>query len=124
MLFDGTSYVEDVRTDGSAAAGLLFWRYARPAVVGALISGTMADELHFANCQDGRADRITTVDTGDDGDDGVAFVNYASGPAATGGLATGPATRPRNVTKHPRNPKHHYPGPRQRPTRTTVRHEL
>jgi hypothetical protein len=44
----------------------------------------MADGLHFANCQDGRADRITTQDTGDDG---VAFVNYDKGPPNTGGLA-------------------------------------
>jgi hypothetical protein len=88
LLFDTTTdtYVEDVRIHGSAAAGLLFWRCVRPTVVGALITATMADGLHFANCQDGRADRITTIDTGDDG---VAFLNYASGPAHTGGLATG-----------------------------------
>jgi hypothetical protein len=78
-------YLEDVRINGSAAAGLLFYRCVRPTVVGALITNTRADGLHFANCQDGRADRITTVDTGDDG---VAFVNYASGPAHTGGLGT------------------------------------
>jgi hypothetical protein len=87
VTFDTSSdpYLENVRIDGSAAAGLLFWRCVRPTVSGATIANTMADGLHFANCRDGRADHITTVDTGDDG---VAFVNYASGPANTGGLAT------------------------------------
>lgn len=87
ITFDGTTdtYVEDIRIDGSAAAGLVFWRCVRPVVVGALVTRTMADGVHFANCQDGRADHITTVDTGDDG---VAFLNYASGPDHTGGLAT------------------------------------
>jgi hypothetical protein len=54
-------------------------------VVGAVISNTMADGLHFANCQDGRADHVTTTNTGDDG---VSFVNYVTGPDNTGGLAT------------------------------------
>ncbi|MEU7869875.1 right-handed parallel beta-helix repeat-containing protein [Dactylosporangium sp. NPDC049140] len=87
ILFRSTtdSYLEDVRIDGSAAAGLLFWRCVRPMVVDAVISNTMADGLHFANCQDGRADHITTIDTGDDG---VSFVNYDSGPDNTGGLVT------------------------------------
>ncbi|SBT39789.1 Pectate lyase superfamily protein [Micromonospora auratinigra] len=87
LSFDTTSdtYLADVRIDGSAAAGVLFWQCVRPTVVDAVITGTMADGLNFSNCQDGRADRITTVDTGDDG---VAFGNYASGPAYTGGLGT------------------------------------
>lgn len=79
------TYIENVRIDGSAAAGLLFWQCVRPMVVDAVITNTMADGLHFANCQDGRADHITTADTGDDG---VAFVNYAQHPNNTGGLAT------------------------------------
>lgn len=79
------TYLEDVSISGSAAAGLFFQYCVRPTVVGANIANTMADGLHFKNCQDPRADQITTTDTGDDA---VAFVNYASGPANTGGLAT------------------------------------
>jgi hypothetical protein len=45
----------------------------------------MADGLHFANCQDARASNVLTENTGDDG---VAFLNYASGPDMSGGLAT------------------------------------
>jgi hypothetical protein len=85
ILYTQDTYVEDVRIDGSAAAGLLFWQCVRPTVVGALITNTMADGLNFTNCQDGRADRVTTVDTGDDG---VAFGNIVTGPEYTGGLAT------------------------------------
>jgi hypothetical protein len=87
LTFDQSSdtHLGNVRIDGSAAAGLLFWRCIRPTVVGAIITNTMADGLHFANCQDGCAANVTTVDTGDDG---VSFVNYASGPAHTGGLAS------------------------------------
>ncbi|WP_432827262.1 right-handed parallel beta-helix repeat-containing protein [Dactylosporangium sp. CA-092794] len=79
------TYVENAAIDGSAAAGLFFQHCVRPTVVRTRIANTMADGLHFKNCQDPRADQITTTDTGDDG---VAFVNYASGPANTGGLAT------------------------------------
>jgi hypothetical protein len=82
--------VRDADIDGSAAAGLLFWRCIRPTVEGALIRNTRADGLHFANCLDGKADRITTENTGDDG---LAFVNYADGPAHTGGLATNVTVR-------------------------------
>jgi len=85
ILYTQDTYLENVRIDGSAAAGLLFWQCVRPTVVGALITNTMADGLNFTNCQDGRADHITTVDTGDDG---VAFGNIVTGPAYTGGLAT------------------------------------
>lgn len=51
-----------------------------------LIEHTKADGLHFANCLDAQADRITVKDSGDDG---LAFVHYADGPEHTGGIATG-----------------------------------
>jgi hypothetical protein len=87
VKFDGAvdAWVLNVNIDGSAAAGLLFWRCVRPTVQGAYIRDTMADGLNFSNCQDGRADNVTTDNTGDDG---LAFDNYASGPANTGGVAT------------------------------------
>lgn len=87
LLFDKCTdvYLEDVRVDGSAAAGLLFFECVRPTVVGALVTRTMADGCTFTNCRQARADRITTVDTGDDG---VAFGNVATGPNETGALAT------------------------------------
>ncbi len=94
VSFDTTvgTYLAHTRIDGSAAAGLLFWQCVRPTVFDVTITGTMADGLHFANCQDGRADRVSTADTGDDG---VAFINYATNldqtqayPNYTGGLAT------------------------------------
>jgi hypothetical protein len=94
VMFDASvdTYLERTRIDGSAAAGLLFWQCVRPMAVDAVIRNTMADGLHFANCQDGRADHVTTSDTGDDG---VAFINYATNldqtrtyPNYTGGLAT------------------------------------
>ena len=87
LLFLTTTdtYLEHTRIIGSAAAGLLFWQCTRPMVFDAFITDTMADGLHFANCHDGWADHVTTVDTGDDG---VAFINYAAQPDATGGLAT------------------------------------
>ena len=86
-LFLSTSdtRVERVDINGSAGAGLLFWRCDSPKVFGAKICNTMADGLHFENCRDGRADSIKTYNTGDDG---LAFVNYARGPANTGGHAT------------------------------------
>jgi hypothetical protein len=87
LLFENSvdTHVEHLRIEGSAAAGLLFYRCVRPTVVGAVITDTMADGLHFANCRGVRADRITTVDTGDDG---VAFYNSADGPDETGAFAT------------------------------------
>jgi hypothetical protein len=96
VLFDKTTdtFLEHTRIDGSAAAGLLFWQCIRPTVFDAVITDTMADGLHFANCQDGRADHIVTDNTGDDG---VAFINYVTVPRSdppveapnhTGGLAT------------------------------------
>jgi hypothetical protein len=88
LLFVETSdvAVRQAEIDGSAAAGLLFSKCVRPSVNGARIRNTMADGLHFANCQDPRADDVLVENTGDDG---LAFLNYASGPAYTGGLATG-----------------------------------
>lgn len=77
--------VENVSIDGSVAAGLLFGECTRPSVTGATITRTMADGLHFANCQDAHADRIYTDDTGDDG---LAFLNYRAGPDYSGGKAT------------------------------------
>ncbi|MBT8224880.1 MAG: hypothetical protein HKP61_08355 [Dactylosporangium sp.] len=87
VTFDKTTdtYLEHVHVDGSAAAGVVFYQCVRPMVVDATIVNAMADGLNFANCLDGRADHITTVDTGDDG---VAFGNVATGPDNTGGLAT------------------------------------
>lgn len=86
-LFQNTTgtYVEDADVDGSAGAGLLFWRCNSPRVNRARVRNTMADGLHFANCQDGRVSALVTYNTGDDG---LAFVNYASGPENTGGYAT------------------------------------
>jgi hypothetical protein len=77
--------VQNVSVDGSAAGGLLFGGCVRPSVWGATITNTMADGLHFANCQDARADDVLTEDTGDDG---LAFLNYGAGPDRYGGLAT------------------------------------
>ena len=86
-LFLNTSgtRVENVDINGSAGAGLLFWRCDSPQVFGAKVSNTMADGLHFENCRNSRADSVSTHNTGDDG---LAFVNYERGPANTGGYAT------------------------------------
>ena len=85
-LFENTSdtYVEGADLDGSAGAGMLFWRCDSPRVVRASIRNTMADGLHYANCRDGSASDVVTDNSGDDG---VAFVNYASGPDSKGGRA-------------------------------------
>jgi hypothetical protein len=45
---------------------------------------SLADGLHFANCQDPQVTNLTTLNTGDDG---LAFVNYAIYPNNSGGLA-------------------------------------
>jgi hypothetical protein len=86
IKFQGSrdTYLEDVRIDGSAAAGLVFYNCIRPMVSGAFITNTMADGLFFANCQDGRADHAAMMDTGN----GISFVNYNWGPEYSGGLAT------------------------------------
>lgn len=76
--------VEDADINGSAAAGLLFYRCIRPTVRRSVVRNTMADGLHFANCQDAYVDTLQTNTTGDDG---LAFVDYESGPAYTGGYA-------------------------------------
>lgn len=77
--------VNGASINGSAGAGLLFYRCVRPRATNIRITNTMADGLHFANCQDGYADDVHTTNTGDDG---LAFVNYANGPAYTGGFAS------------------------------------
>lgn len=69
----------------SPAAGILFYDSLRPKVTNATIQDSLADGLHFANCQDSQAFNITTLNTGDDG---LAFVNYAAYPDRTGGLAS------------------------------------
>jgi hypothetical protein len=51
--------VEDADINGSAAAGLIFARCIRPSVNRAMIKNTMADGLHFSNCQDAVARNIT-----------------------------------------------------------------
>ncbi|MBA2693695.1 MAG: twin-arginine translocation signal domain-containing protein, partial [Rubrobacter sp.] len=82
--------VEDAYIDGSTSVGLLFYGCVEPKVYGARILNTMADGLHFADCQDSRAENIYTENTGDDG---LAFINYAEpakpdGSAYSGGYAT------------------------------------
>lgn len=72
------------RINGSASAGILFYRSKNPVVRDAIVRDTMADGIHFANCQDAHAYDCTTLRTGDDG---LAFVNYADSPAFTGGYA-------------------------------------
>ena len=72
------------RINGSASAGILFYRSKSPVVRDAIVRDTMADGIHFANCQNARAYDCTTLRTGDDG---LAFVNYADSPAFTGGYA-------------------------------------
>ncbi len=76
--------VRNTFVDGSASVGLLFWLCVRPAVLSAEIINTMADGLHFANCQDARAEDISTNNTGDDG---LAFIDYEDGRRYTGGYA-------------------------------------
>jgi hypothetical protein len=90
--FDGTTdtHVRNCRVYGSAGAGILFWFCVRPSVETAQIKKTMADGLHFANCQDAKANDVLTEDTGDDG---VAFVNYGDGPDHSGGQATNVTVR-------------------------------
>ena len=73
------------RINGSAAAGILFYRSKSPVVRDAVVRDTMADGIHFANCQDAHAYDCTTLRTGDDG---LAFVNYADSPAFKGGYAS------------------------------------
>jgi hypothetical protein len=87
ILFEDTTdtLVRDANIRGSAAAGLVFTVCTRPRVVGAVITDIMADGLYFANCQDARVSDVLTENTGDDG---MAFLNYASGPDMSGGLAT------------------------------------
>lgn len=77
--------VSNLTVTGSPGSGFIFGRCVNPSITTAHISQTMADGLDFFNCQDGYADHIYTDRTGDDG---VAFVNYANGPAYTGGHAT------------------------------------
>jgi hypothetical protein len=69
--------VEGVEINGSAAAGLLFWECVRPRVEEATIRSTMADGLHFANCQFAI---VTLLRTSDTGDDGLAFLDYGGQP--------------------------------------------
>lgn len=85
FLFSTDTLIKGADINGSAGAGLLFYQCVRPSVLGTTIRNTMADGLHFANCQDGTADTIRTVYTGDDG---LAFVNYDDGPDNFGGQAT------------------------------------
>lgn len=89
LTFDNTSdtMVEDTQIYGSPGAGVIFFKSIRPSVYGAVIKGTMADGLHFANCQNGKADDIFAENTGDDG---LAFVNYNNegDPDHSGGYAT------------------------------------
>lgn len=87
VIFDQCTdpYLENVRIAGSASVGVMFWRCVRPSIVAALTTDTMAEGVHFANCQDGFADHVTVLNCGDDG---LAFVNYADLDDNTGGLAT------------------------------------
>ena len=86
LKFDlhGDVQVLNPRINGSAAAGILFYRSKNPVVRDAIVRDTMADGIHFANCQNAHAYDCTTLRTGDDG---LAFVNYADSPAFTGGYA-------------------------------------
>jgi hypothetical protein len=45
---------------------------------------SLADGLHFANCQDAQVTNLTAMNTGDDA---LAFLNYAQYPNKTGGTA-------------------------------------
>ncbi len=80
---DGVA-VENVRVDGSASAGLLFWHCVSPSVRKAKIENTMADGLNFSDCQDAVAEDISTKNTGDDG---LAFIDYSDSRPYTGGYA-------------------------------------
>jgi hypothetical protein len=87
FLFETTTdtLVKNADVDGSAAAGLLFYRATRPIVDNALVQHTMADGIHFANTVNPRVTNSTTDVTGDDG---IAFVSYNKGaPQGYGGYA-------------------------------------
>lgn len=76
--------IEGAVIEASPSAGILSDQSIRPHVSHAMVSGTLADGIHFANCQDAKVSDSTTLNTGDDG---VAFVNYAAGANYTGGQA-------------------------------------
>lgn len=87
LFFSATTdtIVENPYITSSPSAGVLFDQCVRPTIKDVTIATSLADGVHFANCQDGKAIGVTTLDTGDDG---LAFVNYASSANYTGGIAT------------------------------------
>ncbi len=85
FTYTNDTEIRDADVDGAAASGLLFWHCIRPSVSRTTIKDTMADGLHFANCQDARADDIRTSNTGDDA---LVFLNYADSKDYSGGYAT------------------------------------
>ena len=76
--------VEGAVIETSPSAGILCDQCIRPHVSHAMVSGTLADGIHFSNCQDAKVSDSTTANTGDDG---IAFLNYSSSPNYTGGQA-------------------------------------
>lgn len=84
FLLQGTTatYVENYSITGSTQMGMLFSACTRPRVEGFYALNTMADGLHFDNCQDPQGSMIVTDNTGDDG---LAVVNVAAGALTTGG---------------------------------------
>ncbi|GIJ48017.1 hypothetical protein Val02_49030 [Virgisporangium aliadipatigenens] len=90
--------VRRLNVRGSTGGGLVFWVCRTPSVDDAVVADTMADGVHFANCQDGYGNNIRCKNTGDDG---ISFVSYTGGPANTGGLLTNSSvtdSRTRGIT--------------------------
>jgi hypothetical protein len=95
-LFQTTDTIVDgAVVEMSPGAGLLADQSTRPVVTRAVIGPlpqfhTLADGIHFSNCQDPKVSDSTVNNSGDDG---IAFLNYASGPNNSGGLASNVVVR-------------------------------
>jgi len=92
ILLTGTTdtLVQNAYIEAAPSAGFLADECTRPRVENITVVTSKADGVHFANCQDGKAIGVATLDTGDDG---LAFVNYAAKAANTGGYASGVVVR-------------------------------
>jgi hypothetical protein len=95
LLQTTDTIVDGAVVEMSPSAGILSDQAIRPTVTRATIGPvpafhTLADGIHFANCQDPKVSDSTVINSGDDG---IAFVNYANGPNNSGGLASNVVVR-------------------------------
>ncbi len=59
--------IRDISIEGSNSCGLVIGNCVRPSLDGVSIRNTMADGLHFRNCEDAKVNDLLTENTGDDG---------------------------------------------------------